>query len=105
MLLVHPAEDRWVKVDLSRIFFDRLKCDKQVVLLENAGHLPLESPGLQQMVWNHLRLYNSIHTAKGIRVRTATAVTASAQMSGDSETRCRYPPGCHGPGIPCGEWP
>jgi len=49
MLLVHPAEDRWVTVDLSRIFYDRLKCEKKVVLLENAGHLPLESPGLQQM--------------------------------------------------------
>ena len=49
VLLVHPAEDRWVTVGLSELFFKRLRCPKQLVLLENAGHLPLESPGLQQM--------------------------------------------------------
>lgn len=49
LLLVHPAADRWTPVRISQLFFDRLKCKKKLVLLENAGHLPVESPGLQQM--------------------------------------------------------
>ena len=49
VLLVHPGEDRWVDVRLSRIFFDRLACDKELVILEGAGHLPNERKGLDQM--------------------------------------------------------
>lgn len=48
-LLVHPAEDRWVSVHLSRLFFDRLACPKQLVILDGAGHLPCEQPGLDRM--------------------------------------------------------
>jgi pimeloyl-ACP methyl ester carboxylesterase len=48
-LLVHPEKDRWTPVGLSRLFFDRLACDKKLVLLENAGHFPIEQPGIGQM--------------------------------------------------------
>lgn len=59
MLLAHPAEDLWVSVDLSRLFFDKLKCDKKLVLLQNAGYLPLESPGLQLMELEIVEFINS----------------------------------------------
>lgn len=49
VLLVHPGEDRWVDVGLSRILFDRLACEKELVILDGAGHLPHELPGLDQM--------------------------------------------------------
>lgn len=49
-LLVHPEDDRWVDVGLSRIFFDRLACPKKLVMLEGAGHLPCERPGIDQMM-------------------------------------------------------
>lgn len=49
LLLVHPENDRWVSVELSRLFYDRLKCPKRLIMLENAGHLPVETPGLQQL--------------------------------------------------------
>jgi alpha-beta hydrolase superfamily lysophospholipase len=49
VLLVHPGEDRWVGVRLSRIFFDRLACKKELVILERAGHLPNERRSLDQM--------------------------------------------------------
>lgn len=48
-LLVHPSEDRWTPVEISRLFFDRLKSPKEIVMLENAGHLPIEQPGLSQL--------------------------------------------------------
>ena len=37
VLLVHPADDRWTDVSLSRPFFDRLKVPKGLVMLGNAG--------------------------------------------------------------------
>ena len=48
-LLVHPEKDLWTPVHLSRLFFDRLACEKKLVLLENAGHFPIERPGIVQM--------------------------------------------------------
>lgn len=48
-LLVHPAEDKWVDVRLSRLFFDRLACPKRLVILPEAGHFPCEMPGLRIM--------------------------------------------------------
>ena len=49
VLLAHPAEDRWTDVSLSRPFFERLRVPKRLVLLENAGHFPLEEPGVSQL--------------------------------------------------------
>lgn len=46
VLLVHPEDDNWTPVELSLIFFNRLKSEKRLVMLENAGHFPIEEPGL-----------------------------------------------------------
>lgn len=48
-LLVHPERDLWTPVNLSRLFFDRLACERKLALLENAGHFPIEQPGIVQM--------------------------------------------------------
>lgn len=48
VLLAHPADDRWTDVSVSRRFFDRLPMAKQLVMLGNAGHLPIEEPGATQ---------------------------------------------------------
>lgn len=49
VLLVHPEIDEWTDVSLSKLFFDRLKCKKELRMLKNAGHFPIEQPGLQQL--------------------------------------------------------
>lgn len=49
VLLVHPANDRWTDVAISRPFFDRLKVPKQLVMLGNAGHFPIEEPGVSEL--------------------------------------------------------
>ena len=49
VLLVHPGEDRWTPTWTSKIFFDRLKGEKELKILENAGHFPLEQPGISQL--------------------------------------------------------
>lgn len=49
VLLVHPGEDRWTNIGLSKLFYDRLACEKETVILEGAGHFPIERLGLKQM--------------------------------------------------------
>jgi len=49
VLMVHPADDRWTDVSMSRPFFDRLKVPKRLVMLDNAGHFPIEEPGVSEL--------------------------------------------------------
>ncbi|MCE4072344.1 MULTISPECIES: alpha/beta fold hydrolase [Pseudomonas] len=50
VLLPQPAADRWTPLSLSQPILKRLS-NVQVTtrLLDNAGHYPLEEPGLGQM--------------------------------------------------------
>lgn len=51
VLLTQPAADRWTPLDLSEPFLTRIaKVPVTTVMLQNAGHYPLEQPGLDQMV-------------------------------------------------------
>jgi alpha-beta hydrolase superfamily lysophospholipase len=50
ILLTQPAQDRWSPLHLSEPFLKRIKkVPVKVVMLENAGHYPIEEPGLTQM--------------------------------------------------------
>ncbi|WP_435220292.1 alpha/beta hydrolase [Streptomyces sp. Tue6028] len=50
VLLTQPAADRWTPHHLSLPVLSRItKVPVDTVMLENAGHYPLEDPGLQQM--------------------------------------------------------
>jgi alpha-beta hydrolase superfamily lysophospholipase len=50
VLLTQPAEDRWTPHHLSVPVLSRItKVPVDTVMLEGAGHYPLEDPGLQQM--------------------------------------------------------
>ncbi|MET9327054.1 alpha/beta fold hydrolase [Tsukamurella sp. NPDC003166] len=51
VLLTQPAADTWTPLELSTPFLDRItRVPVDTVLLENAGHYPLEQPGLDTMV-------------------------------------------------------
>lgn len=51
ILLTQPAQDRWTPLHLSQLFLQRIRhVPVTVTMLENAGHYPLEQPGLNQMV-------------------------------------------------------
>lgn len=51
VLLTQPARDRWTPLELSGPFVDRLtRVPTGTVLLDDAGHYPLEQPGLDQLV-------------------------------------------------------
>lgn len=49
VLLAHPGDDRWTDIELSNLFYNRLSCEKRTVILEGAGHFPMEEIGLRQM--------------------------------------------------------
>ncbi len=49
VLMAHPADDRWTDVAVSDGFYDRITTEKRRVLLENAGHFPIEAPGRDQL--------------------------------------------------------
>ncbi|NSL42711.1 alpha/beta hydrolase [Streptomyces sp. 8P21H-1] len=50
VLLTQPAQDRWSPHHLSQPVLSRItKVPVDTVMLDNAGHYPLEEPGLQQM--------------------------------------------------------
>ncbi|WP_423380170.1 hypothetical protein [Burkholderia sp. LMG 32019] len=50
-ILTQPAADRWTPLHLSEPFLARIhRVPVSVTMLENAGHYPLEQPGLSQMV-------------------------------------------------------
>lgn len=49
VLLVHPAQDAWTPPALSVRFAGRIATPTQTVLLDNAGHFPVEQPGLAQL--------------------------------------------------------
>ena len=50
ILLTQPAQDRWTPLHLSNLFLDRIrKVQVRKTMLDNAGHYPIEQPGLRQM--------------------------------------------------------
>lgn len=49
ILLIHPEIDPMTPFNLSEPFYYRLNCKKRCVILEGAGHFPIEQPGLEQM--------------------------------------------------------
>ncbi|OAL45534.1 alpha/beta-hydrolase [Pyrenochaeta sp. DS3sAY3a] len=62
ILLTQPAEDRWTPLELSKLFLPRItKAPVTIVELGNAGHYPLEDPGLQQLEDAIVQFLNGLH--------------------------------------------
>ncbi|WMJ78692.1 MULTISPECIES: alpha/beta hydrolase [unclassified Sedimentibacter] len=49
LLLVHPENDRWTDISLSRLFFNKLSCKKELIMLDGAGHFPIETEGCKNL--------------------------------------------------------
>ena len=49
VLVVHPAEDRMTPLAATERFLARLAAPHTLVLLDGAGHMPLEQPGIAQL--------------------------------------------------------
>ncbi|OMG74431.1 alpha/beta hydrolase [Burkholderia ubonensis] len=67
ILLTQPAADRWTPLHLSELFLTRIrKVPMKVVMLDNAGHYPLEQPGLAQMVDAIDAFYREVATQSSV---------------------------------------
>jgi len=49
LLFIQPEKDYIIPWHISKPFYDKLACKKEVVILENCGHIPLEEPGINQL--------------------------------------------------------
>ncbi len=49
-ILLHPENDHWTDISLSRLFYDKLGCEKEIHLLTGAGHFPIEEDGLNILI-------------------------------------------------------
>tara|TARA_R110002050_G_C8931043_1_gene511992 strand:+ start:520 stop:1569 length:1050 start_codon:yes stop_codon:yes gene_type:complete len=56
VLLVHPGEDLWTPTWTSEVFFNQLSGEKELKILENAGHFPIEQPGISQLLDYSIKL-------------------------------------------------
>jgi alpha-beta hydrolase superfamily lysophospholipase len=63
VLLAQPAEDHIIPFWVSEGFYNRLACPKELVMLENAGHIPLEEPGITQLEESALRFLENLETS------------------------------------------
>ncbi|MGX6445728.1 alpha/beta hydrolase [Neobacillus sp. K501] len=60
ILLIHPEVDPMTPYRLSESFYNRLQYEKNCVILEGAGHFPIEQPGVEQMKTAILKFLHSI---------------------------------------------
>lgn len=58
VLMVHPGNDLWTPLRISEIFFNKISSKKRKVVLEKAGHFPVEEPGLTQMEEDIIKFIN-----------------------------------------------
>lgn len=49
LLFFQPEKDYIIPWEISKPYYDRLACEKNVVFLKNCGHIPLEQPGIEQL--------------------------------------------------------
>lgn len=61
VLLAQPAADRWTTLEASLPFFQRIAGPKQLVMLENCGHFPIEEPGVSRLEQVMLELLRTLH--------------------------------------------
>ena len=60
ILLVHPEKDRMIPLEFSMPFFNKLAGTKEFVLLGNAGHIPIEQPGIDQLETESLKFISKL---------------------------------------------
>lgn len=60
ILLIHPEKDRMIPLEFSMPFYNKLATIKELVLLENAGHIPIEQPGIDQLENEALKFISKI---------------------------------------------
>lgn len=64
LLFFQPEKDFIIPWSISEPYYRRLKCEKEVVFLENCGHIPLEEPGIDQLREKAIEFIDKIEASK-----------------------------------------
>lgn len=62
LLFFQPEKDFIIPWEISQPFYDRLACDKEVIFLENCGHIPMEEPGIHTLHKKAMEFISHINT-------------------------------------------
>jgi len=49
LLFFQPENDHIIPWEISEPFYNKLNCDKKIVVLKGCGHIPMEKPGINQL--------------------------------------------------------
>jgi alpha-beta hydrolase superfamily lysophospholipase len=60
VLFLQPEKDTWTTIETSKPFFDRIKSEKKLVLLQNCSHAPYQEKGLTTMRAEMQKFLNTI---------------------------------------------
>jgi alpha-beta hydrolase superfamily lysophospholipase len=60
VLFLQPEKDTWTTLETSKPFYDRLNCQKKIVILESCGHAPYEEKGLSTFKMETVNFLNSV---------------------------------------------
>jgi len=60
MLFFQPEKDYIIPWEISKPFYDRIAGKKEMIMLKNCGHIPLEEPGISQLRDQAVAFINSI---------------------------------------------
>jgi len=55
-----PGKDTLLDFGVSKPFYDRLACKKEMHYLTNCGHIPLEEPGLTEFENHFIHFLNTL---------------------------------------------
>jgi alpha-beta hydrolase superfamily lysophospholipase len=87
VLFAQPAADQWTTLEASRPFFDRIKGPKELVMLENCGHLPVEEPGLSRLEEAILAFLGRLSHAERSTANAARETSDGPELAEPRRTR------------------
>jgi len=64
LLFFQPERDFIIPWNISEPFYNRLKCKKSVIFLENCGHIPLEEPGIEQLRASAIEFIDEVEASR-----------------------------------------
>ena len=88
LLLAHPGEDRMTDIAHSRRFFERLACEKQMVVLPGASHMPVEEKGARVLEKATLDFFKSLEQRAAGSSRSGKPAPAKADVQGTGVSEC-----------------
>ncbi len=65
LFFFQPEKDYIIPWEISEPFYNRLACEKEMMFLENCGHIPMEEPGIFQLKDRALSFIEKIE--KGVK--------------------------------------